>query len=108
VFTSFSVLRGKDQERDRIQFTRLGTAPTGFPVMETTRKTEAGKTSVSTIELLGFSEAPLDAALFERPGDYAEAKHTPHGGYDMTQPDTLSNRLHVYWAELTDSVRNLL
>jgi hypothetical protein len=55
--------------------------------------------------LLEFSEAPLDASLFEVPAEYSPALRTAHCGVDMTRPDTLGNRLQSYWAELTTSVQ---
>ena len=87
---------------DRIHFKRLGTAPAGFPLEETTTKTEQGKSTVSKLELLEFSDSSLDDSLFQVPRGYSPALSTPHGGYDMTRPETLANRVQVYWAELRD------
>ena len=87
---------------DRIHFKRLGTAPAGFPLEETTTKTEQGRSTVSKVELLEFSDSPLDDALFQVPQGYSPALSTPHGGYDLTKAETLANRVHVYWAELRD------
>jgi hypothetical protein len=92
-------------KRDRLQIKRLGTAPHGYAVEETSRQTESGRTTISKAELLKFSEAPLDASLFEVPAEYSPALPTPHGGFDMTRPDTLGNRLQSYWAELATSVQ---
>jgi len=92
-------------KRDHIQIKRLGTAPHGYVVEETNRQTEAGRTTISKVELLEFSEAPLDASLFDVPAEYSPALRTPHGGFDMTRPDTLGNRLQSYWANLTTSVQ---
>jgi hypothetical protein len=101
----FSYLMAFSGKRDRVQIKRLGTAPHGYPVEETSSKIEAGLTAISKAELLEFSEAPLDAALFEVPAGYSPALRTARGGFDMTRPDTLSNRLQSYWAELTTSVQ---
>jgi hypothetical protein len=90
---------------DRIHFKRLGAAPAGFPLEETITKTEQGKRAVSKLELMEFSQGPLDDALFKVPEDYSPALSTPHGGYDMTKPETLANRVQVYWAELKDWTR---
>ncbi len=92
-------------QRDRMQIKRLGTAPRGYPLEETSRRVEAGRTTISKTELLEFSEAPLDAGLFGVPAGYSPALRTGHGGFDMTRPDTLGNRLQSYWAELTTSVQ---
>jgi hypothetical protein len=95
-------------KRDRVQIKRLGTATHGYAIEETSRQTEAGRTTISKVELLEFSEDSLDASLFEVPADYSPALRTPHGGIDMTRPDTLGNRLQSYWAELTTSVQRWL
>jgi hypothetical protein len=90
---------------DRFHFKQLGKAPGGFPVEETVTKTEAGKSAISKLELLEFSATPLDDTLFQVPKGYSPALSTPHGGYDMTRPETLGNRVQVYWAELRDWTR---
>jgi hypothetical protein len=90
---------------DRFHFKQLGNAPSGFPIEETVKKTETGKSTISKLELLEFSEAPLDGALFQVPKGYSAALSTSHGGYDMTKPETLGNRVQVYWAELKDWTR---
>jgi hypothetical protein len=100
-FVYVAVTSGK---RDRVQIKRLGKASRGYAVEETSRQTEAGRTTISKVELLEFSEASLDAYLFDVPGEYSPALRTAHGGFDMTKPDTLGNRLQSYWAELTTSV----
>jgi hypothetical protein len=91
---------------DRMQIKRLGTASGGYAVGETSRRTEAGRTTISKVELIEFSEAPLDASLFDVPAGYSPALRTAHGGFDMTRPDTLGDRLQSYWAELTTSVQH--
>ena len=96
----FSSLRPAQGRHDRVHFKRLGTAPAGFPIEETIKKTEQGNSTISKVELLEFSESPLDDALFSVPAGYSPALRTPRGGFDMMKPDTLSNRVQVYWAEL--------
>jgi hypothetical protein len=100
----FSYLMASSGKRDRVQIKRLGTAPHGYTVEETSRKVEAGLTAISKTELLEFSETPLDASLFEAPAGYSPASRTARG-LDMTKADTLGNRLQWYWAELTTSVQ---
>lgn len=90
---------------DRIHFRKLGSAPAGFPLEETITRTQQGKSTASKLELLEFSEARLDDALFQVPAGYSPALSTPHGGFDMTRPETLANRVQVYWAELKDWTR---
>jgi hypothetical protein len=92
-------------QRDRVQIKRQGTAPHGYAIEETSRQAEAGRTTISKVELLEFSETPIDASLFAVPAEYSPALRTPHGGFDMTRPDTLGNRLQSYWEELTTSVQ---
>lgn len=93
---------------DRVHLKRLGTAPAGFPLEETTTRTEQGKSTVSKLELLEFSDSPLDDSLFQVPEGYSPALRTPHGGYDMMKPETLANRVHVCWAELSDWTKHWL
>jgi hypothetical protein len=100
----FSYFASGSGKRDRVQIKRLGTASRGYAVEETSRRTEAGRTTISKVELVEFSEGPLNASLFELPAGYSPALRTAHGGFDMTRPDTLGNRLPSYWAELTTSV----
>jgi hypothetical protein len=87
--------------RDRLHFKALGTARRGYPIEETVRQAETGETEVSRVELVEASDASLDAALFDLPPDYRPALPLVHGGYDLTRPDTLANRLQSYWDELT-------
>jgi hypothetical protein len=57
--------------RDRVLFKRLGTAPRGFAIEETTTKSEGERVFVTKIELLEISEKPLDESLFEVPPGYS-------------------------------------
>ena len=100
----FATLRASHR-LDRFHFKQLGSVPGGFPLEETVKKTEAGKSTLSQLELMEFSEVPLDGGLFQVPRGYSPALSTPHGGYDMTRPETLGNRVQVYWAELKDWTR---
>jgi len=86
--------------RDRVQIKHLGTARTGHPIAETNRFTESGTTHTTTLTLIECSDRPLDAALFEVPARYRPALPRPSGGFDMTKPDTLVNRVESYWQEL--------
>jgi hypothetical protein len=58
---------------DRVIFKRLGTAPRGFTIEETTTKNEGERVLVTKIELLEISEKPLDESLFEVPPGYSPA-----------------------------------
>jgi hypothetical protein len=59
--------------RDRVLFKRLGTAPRGFAVEETTTKTEGETVFIQKIEFLEISDKPLDDSLFEVPPGYSPA-----------------------------------
>jgi hypothetical protein len=70
-------------------------------------KTQFANTTVSKIELLEISEAPLSPSLFELPAGYRQALQTAYGGADLTKPDTISNRSAYYWTTLTLWLRSL-
>jgi len=93
--------------RDRMHVKTLGTARRGYTIEETVRQTESGETVVGRVELVEASAAPLDVALFDLPSDYHPALPQLHGGYDLTTPDTLANRVQSYWDELTRWARAL-
>src|SRR5437660_10090955 len=86
----FGVL-GSGNRRDRFQIKWLGKAPRGYPIEETALRTEAGKETISKVELLEVSEAPLNPSLFDLPARYRLALQTGNGGADLTKPDTISN-----------------
>jgi hypothetical protein len=87
--------------RDRHHRRIKGTANRGYAIEETTNFTQTGRTTVDRVELIKLSEHPLDLSLFDIPREYRPALPLVRGGYDMTKPDTLANRLQVYWDELT-------
>ena len=62
----------------------------------TTLKTETGNKTISKVELLEISEAPLSPSLFDLPAGYSLALQTGNGGADLTKPDTASNRAEYY------------
>lgn len=92
---------GQGGLRDRHHHKTKGAARRGYPIEETTRFTQTGGTNVDRVELIELSEHPLDLLLFDIPRDYRPALALVRGGYDMTKPDTLANRLQLYWDELT-------
>lgn len=63
--------------RDRVLFKRIGTAPRGFAIEETTTKHEGETVFLQKIELLDISEKPLDESLFEVPPDYSPTRSKP-------------------------------
>jgi hypothetical protein len=92
---------GSGNRQDRLQIKWLGTAPRGYPIEETSLRTEAGNKTISKVDLLEISEAPLNPSLFELPVGYRRALQTGNGGADLTKPDTISNRAQYYWTRLT-------
>lgn len=93
--------------RDRHHYKTKGAASRGYAIEETTRFTQTGGTDVDRVELIELSEHPLDLSLFDIPPDYRPALPLVRGGYDMTKPDTLANRLQVYWDEITLVARTI-
>jgi len=93
--------------QDRLQIKWLGKAPRGYPIEETSLINEPGNKTISKVELLEISEAPLHASIFELPTGYRQALQTGNGGADLTKPDTISNRAQYYWMRLTFWVRGL-
>jgi hypothetical protein len=104
-FARLSVSSGNRQ--DRLQIKWLGKAPRGYPIEETSLITERGNKTISKVELLGISEAPLNASIFELPAGYRQALQTGNGGADLTKADTIANRAQYYWTRLTFWVRGL-
>jgi hypothetical protein len=94
---TFTSLQRAGTPDDRLHIKRRGTARRGYPIEEITRRQDERGTTTSRVELLEFSEAPLDDALFTVPADYRPALPILFGGYDLTKPDTVVNRLHSYW-----------
>jgi len=104
-FARLAVSTGNRQ--DRLQIKWLGKAPRGYPIEETSLTTEAGNKTISKVELMEISEAPLNPSIFELPAGYRRALQTGNGGADLTKPDTISNRVQYYWARLSFWVRDL-
>jgi hypothetical protein len=93
--------------RDRHHYKTKRAASRGYAIEETTRFTQTGGTDVDRVELIELSEHPLDLSLFDIPRDYRPALSQVRGGYDMTKPDTLANRLQAYWDEITLVARTI-
>jgi hypothetical protein len=93
--------------RDRVHVKELGTARRGYPIEEIHRTQSGTGTSVTKLELIEFSDAPLDSALFTIPKTYRPALPLLSGGYDLSRPDTLRNRLRSYWEGLVALANDL-
>ncbi len=104
-FARLGVFSGNRQ--DRLQIKWLGKAPRGYPIEETSVITGPGNKTISKVELLEISEAPLNASIFELPAGYRQALQTGNGGADLTKPDTIANRARYYWTSLTFWARGL-
>ena len=85
---------------DRVRIEHRGTAKRGFPIEEVSHSRGNGYVSTTKVELLEFSAAALDKALFTVPHGYQPALPRLTGGFDLTRPDTLRNRLQSYWEDL--------
>jgi hypothetical protein len=86
---------------DRHHYLTKGAARRGYAIEETNRSTQGGLTHVETVELIELSERAVEASLFEIPRDYQPALPLIRGGYDLTKPDTVANRIRDYWNGLT-------
>ena len=107
-FVSVGVLLGNfPAPNDRLHISRSGNAPHGYAVEQISRRTEDGHTTEDRIELVQFSEAPVDPSMFEIPPGYSPALRNLRGGYDMTKADTLANRLAQLWAEMKASAQQM-
>jgi hypothetical protein len=98
---------GPNGLRDRHHYKTKGAASRGYAIEETTRFTQTGRTNVDRVELIELSESPLDLSLFDIPRDYRPALPLVQGGYDLTKPDTLPNRLQMYWDQITTVARTI-
>lgn len=107
-FVSVGVLLGNfPAPNDRLNIIRKGSAPHGYALEQTTLHTEDGHVTEDKIELLQISEAPVDPTIFQIPPGYSPALRNLHGGYDMTKPDTLANRLAQLWTEMKASAQQM-
>jgi hypothetical protein len=97
-FARLSVSSGN--RRDRLQVKWLGKAPRGYPIEETSVKTDGENTTTRKVELLEISETPLIASVFDMPAGYKQALQTGNGGADLTKPDSIANRTRYYWTTL--------
>jgi hypothetical protein len=94
---------------DRVRIEqRRGPSKRGFPIDQLTRIDEGGRRIAERVELLEFSEKSVDPSIFTVPRGYKPALPRLTGGFDMTRPDTLTNRLQSYWEGLTSQLQYLL
>jgi hypothetical protein len=105
-FVTGSVVRpGGALERMNVEF--RGAGRRGFPIEETTRRHGEHEPPITTrVKLIEFSEAVLDKSLFDVPAGYRPALPRLIGRFDMTQPDTVANRLAAYWQDVTTLARD--
>ena len=80
-----------------------GNGRRGYAIEETTRQSDAppydtnAVPGVARTELVDVSTTPLDPSLFTVPPGYRQALPRWYGGFDMSKPDTMTNRLQSYW-----------
>jgi len=81
---------------------RRGIAASGSSVARTVRNadTTQGVTFAETTELVEASQDTLDSSLFSEPDGYRPALPRVTGGFDLSKPDTLRNRVVNYWEAL--------
>jgi hypothetical protein len=81
-----------------VKVVHRGVVKRGYPIEETIRASgDAGAArSEERLELLTASAASLDPALFSVPDGYRPALPRPGGGFILSKPDTLWNRLDAY------------
>jgi hypothetical protein len=84
-----------------------GAGRRGFSIEETTRRRgEHEPPIMSRMTLIEFSETVLDKSLFDVPSGYRPAVPRLVGRFDMTKPDTVTNRISAYWEDVTTLVRD--
>jgi hypothetical protein len=94
---------------DRVRYERRGMAKRGVPIEEEARSSSGGRDNPATkTEFVRVSEAPLDKSLFAAPKSYQPALPNLNGGFDMTKPDTLANRIESYWESLASWARYMM
>jgi hypothetical protein len=107
VFSTGSIVQsGGTPDRVSVEF--RGAGRRGFPIEETTRRRVDHEPPITTrVKLIEFSDAVLDKSLFDVPAGYRPAVPRLFGGFDITKPDTVANRIAAYWQDVTTSVRNV-
>lgn len=99
--TLIATVSAAGANRPRFRVTQLGTARRGFPLIETDRSVNDQRTFTGSTELIEISDRTLDPALFDVPADYRPALPTGDGNFDMTRPDTVTNRVRFFWESAT-------
>jgi hypothetical protein len=91
---------------DRMKVIRKGSARRGYAIEQTDRVV-GDRDVASTTRLTAISERPIDDALFRVPSGYRPALPLPQGGFDLSRPDTWSNRARAYWQMVTGWVTQM-
>lgn len=86
---------------DSVHRTFRGMPPKGLVIESTVRTTAGEQRPTQRVTLIEYSEAPLDQSIFAVPATYRQALPRLSGGFDLTRPDTVPNRLRDYWEELS-------
>jgi hypothetical protein len=94
---------------DRVNVEVRGSGRRGFTIEGTSRTHGRGQAAMmTTVTLIELSHAVLDKSLFDVPAGYRPALPRLIGGFDMTRPDTIANRVAVYWQDVTGLARDFL
>jgi hypothetical protein len=94
---------------DRVHMEFRGSGRRGFPIeLTTTQRGDRGPQVTRRVTMVEFSAAILDESLFDVPKGYRPAVPHMWGGFDMTKPDTVSNRIGAYWEDVNTWARSHL
>jgi hypothetical protein len=92
---------------DRVNVEFRGSGRRGFTIEGTSRRSSEGRPAMTTtVKLIELSDAVLDKSLFDVPAGYRPALPRLIGGFDMTKPDTIANRVAAYWQDVTRLARD--
>jgi hypothetical protein len=92
---------------DRVNVEFRGSRRRGFTIEGTSRVSSQGQAAMTTtVKLIEFSDAVLAKSVFEVPAGYRPALPRLIGGFDMTKPDTIANRVAAYWQDATSLARD--
>ena len=106
LFSTGSVVRA-GRAPDRVNVAFHGDGRRGFPIEVMRRQRGDHEPAItSRVTLIEFSEAVLDKSLFDVPRGYRPALPRLVGGFDMTRPDTVANRIAAYWEDVTTLARD--
>jgi hypothetical protein len=93
---------------ESVRIVQRGNARPGIPLEESDWLNPAEGAFIIQTTLVELSEGRIDAAQFAVPAGYRRALPLPGGGFDLSRPDTLSNRASVYWVDFAEWVKSIV